>query len=122
MRDAMKERMKLQTRCIGAPPEGSQIIDEDVTDVRPTSAPGHRECIHPFRSKTRSILFIEGLSANPVGKAFQRDGAVFKVRQQISGNPDVVIDDVRFGEMVLRVKNLIEIRYRNAAAVDVQLL
>src|SRR5690242_13761951 len=106
----MKKRMKLEARRISAPHERGNVIDEDVTNIRPARTTRHGELIHPLRGKFWCILFIEELAANPVGETFQCDRAVFEVRQQIGRDPDVVIDNLRLSETVLWIKNLIEIR------------
>src|ERR1700761_309695 len=112
--------MKLQTRGIRAPHQGREVVDQNVLNVATACAPGNGKSLNPFGRKTRTLLLVENLAVDPVGKPLQSHGPVVKMRKQIFGYADVVINNLTFSETGLRVEYLIEIGDRNTAALNFQ--
>jgi hypothetical protein len=60
----------------------------------------------------RTIFFVKEFCIHSVRITLHRQGPIAKMRQKDWRDPDVVIDDLAFGEADFRVKNLVQVRNR----------
>lgn len=118
MAGAMKKRVKLKAGNIRAPDEGRQIVDADVADGFAAGDAWDVRGVYLAGREFGRILFIEGLSAYPVGEAAEGHGTLFEVGQQPRGDADVIVDYLRLRESVTSVENLVQIRQGDRASFD----
>ena len=77
----MQERMQLHRGDTRRPHQRATIVDQDIINLRPALVARHWKSLHPFWSKTGSILFVERFAVDTVRIPLQRYGSVPKVRQ-----------------------------------------
>src|SRR5882724_8341446 len=78
--------------------------------------------LYPFRPVWRAAFFVEETSIHAFRITLQRQRTILQMRQQDGRDADVIINDLRFGEGDLGIKDLVEIGNGNLAAADVQSL
>ena len=105
----MQERMQFQAGGIGAPDKSGKVVDQDVLDVWTAGTARDRISLDPLGRKTRRVLLVEELSPDSIREALQRYGPVLEMREQKIGYPDVVIQDLAFGEPTAWIEDLVQV-------------
>ena len=120
--DGERERgVQLEVGEVGQPHERRQVVGEaEVDRARVVAAPDRRGH-HPVRAVARALLLVEVGARDAVGVALERQRAPAQVAEQHRRDAGVVVDHLPLGEPGLGIEDLVEVRQREPAAVDVHL-
>ena len=116
----MKERVQFQCRDVRRPRQSRGAVNHDVVDVRPSRTSRNGKGTNPIGGKTWYVLIPVRAAAHAIRESFECYRTIRQVRKQVRRNPDVVIDDVGFGELSVRVKNLFRTRDLDLPPVNFQ--
>jgi hypothetical protein len=103
------------------PHDRRQVVGQAVVDLALVLARVHASRPDPVGPVAGALLLVEELTVDAVRIALERQVAAAQVRQQDGRDPRVVLDHLTLGETGRGIEDLVQVREREPAALDLDL-